>query len=343
MLKKILVILGSILLILGIIFYETVFYLSEQGYGQIRILAKSESILKVLENKALPDSMIHKIKWIQIIRQFAFDSLGLNRNNNYTTFYNQEGKPILWVVTASEKYKIVAYKYIFPIAGAFEYKGFFDKKDAIAESNRMQTLGYDTHIGEVQAWSTLGYFSDPILSNMLDDNIAELSKTIIHELTHGTIYVKNNAELSENLATFVGEYGAKWFLSCYFGKNSVAYKNFENELTDKDLYTIHFLRGIQQLDSLYQTFEKIDDTKKKDSLKVSFIEKIIQKADTLPFYNKTRFRVLRNSKNLPNNAWFSGFKTYRNDLKNIQKDFETKFNSDFKKFLLYLKNNHSSL
>ena len=89
------------------------------------------------------------------------------QSDNYTTFYNQRGKPILWVVTASERYKLAPKEWKFPVIGTFPYKGFFDEAKADRQEAELLDAGYDTEINEVSAWSTLGYLKDPILSIML--------------------------------------------------------------------------------------------------------------------------------------------------------------------------------
>src|SRR5690606_37209971 len=112
------------------------------------------------------------------------------------------------------------------IVGKVSYKGFFKEEDAEREAIRLEEMGYETKIRIVNAWSTLGWFKDPIMTSMLEDEPGDIANVIIHELSHGTIYVKNDAEYSENLANFIGDMGSYWFLESKYGKGSDEYLDF---------------------------------------------------------------------------------------------------------------------
>ena len=108
-----------------------------------------------------------------------------------------------------------AYEWSFPFLGRVPYKGFFDRGAAIEEDSLLRLKGYDTGIGNIRGWSTLGWFKDPILSGMLENSEGALANLIIHELWHGTLYVKDSADFNENLASFAGEQGALLFLQSH--------------------------------------------------------------------------------------------------------------------------------
>ena len=190
--------------------------LLEYGIGQLRgqmtILAEARPIDEVLEDPTFPDSLKTKIHLIQEVRQFAVEELELVDSKNYTTIYDQKGRDVLWNVSACEPYELKPYKWSFPILGSFSYKGFFDLEKARQERGVLDSLGLDTNIRAVGAWSTLGWFQDPILSNMLYRKEGDLAELIIHELTHATIFVKDSLTFNENLASFIGTEGAKLFL-----------------------------------------------------------------------------------------------------------------------------------
>ncbi len=313
------------------------FYGMQQGIGQAKILIKARPIRKVLADENYPDSVKQQLQLIQEIRQFAIDSLGINDSKNYTTFYDQHNKPILWVVVASKPYTLVAYQWKFPFLGKLEYKGFFDKKKAIKESKKIQALGHDTRIGTVGAWSTLGYFKDPILSNILKRSDGQIAELIIHELTHATVFIKGEAQFNENLATFIGEEGAKRFLIYKYGRGSVKHTKYLGELNDNQMFAKHILRGSKQLDSLYAKFPDNMLAIQKDSIKTEMIFSIMQSLDTIHFYNKLSYRHLQKRESLPNNAFFISFKTYRDRLAEFREKFAVQFHSDFQLYMKYLK------
>lgn len=159
-----------------------------QAKGQWDVISDAKPIDDYLHNPEYPDSLKTQILLIQHIREFAFDTLGLDRTDAYTTLYDQKGKPLLWIITACPAYKLEPYRWEFPIAGKFPYKGFFNLDLAKKEAKVLKEQGYDVRVGNINAWSTLGVLDDPILSNMLARKEGELAELIIHELTHGTLY-----------------------------------------------------------------------------------------------------------------------------------------------------------
>lgn len=333
-----------VLLLVGLFYRDEIRYGWWQAVGQIHILRNVEDVEDVMTDPAFPDSLKSRIALIQEIKQFGVDSLGLNPSDNYTTFYNQRGKPILWVVTASERYRLAAKEWKFPIIGTFPYKGFFDEDRAIRQDSALVQEGYDTEINEVSAWSTLGYLKDPILSSMLYRSQGSLANLILHELTHGTLFVKNDLELNENLASFVGDWGAIRFLTHKYGPASEELKKYEFSKKYNDAYAQHVLRGARQLDSLYATFTDQGVEVRKDTLKRNLIRRIVTTADTL-LDGKVALAGKADSTEtkLPNNAYFIGYQTYKSKQNAFRKEFEEKFGGDFKKYMKHLKDRYPSL
>ncbi|MBK7966760.1 MAG: aminopeptidase [Bacteroidetes bacterium] len=108
----------------------------------------------------------------------------------------------------------------------FLIKAFFVKEKGEAELKELERFGYDVEYRSVSAWSTLGWFEDPILSNMLKRSEGQLAEVIIHELTHTTLYLPGSVDFNENFATFVGEHGAILFLKYKYGTNGTPYTNY---------------------------------------------------------------------------------------------------------------------
>jgi predicted aminopeptidase len=344
MIKKALLTGAGLLVLLLIWQRELVSYGWMQAKGQVAILLNVQPIEKVLADPAFPDSLKAKIRLIEEIKRFGVDSLGLTPSDNYTTFYDQQGKPILWVITATGRYAIQAYEWQFPILGTFPYKGFFDSTRAATEMLDLKKQGMDTHIGEVSAWSTLGYFKDPILSTMLSRSEGSLANLILHELTHGTLFVKNNLELNENLATFVGDEGAIRFLEYKYGKDSPQLRKYLYQKDYNSAYAKHMMRGAAQLDSLYKTFDDPKPSSRKDSLKQAYIERIAMLTDTLMGGQPTASpNTYKKRATQVNNAYFVGYQTYRSQQNSFKEQFEKEFGSNFTRYLAYLKSNYSTM
>lgn len=322
-------------------------YAYRQAKGQLKIIFNTRPVSEVLADKTFPDSLKNRIRLIEDIKRFAVDSLGLNPSKNYTTFYDQHQKPILWVITACEPFALKARKWNFPIVGTFSYKGHFEKAIADSELNELKKQGFDTQLNEVSAWSTLGYLKDPILSSMLEKSEGRLAALIIHELTHGTLFVKNNLEFNENIADFVGDYGAIRFLESKYGKNSKELERYQFSKKYNDAYSQHLLRGAKKLDSLYKKFGKNMTNQEKVRQKTEMISQIINKSDTLllgefekRLINRKKWALIDN--NLPNNAYFIGYLTYQSKQNQFKDEFVRDYKGNFTKYLTYLKDKYPS-
>ncbi|MCS6967470.1 MAG: aminopeptidase [Cytophagales bacterium] len=332
----------AILLTIGILWqWEWVSYAFMQAKGQLTILWRSRRVEEILQDAHFPDSLKRKLLLIDQIRRFAEDSLALKQTKNYTTFYHQQGKPLLWVLTACPPYELKAYQWHFPFLGSFPYKGFFDLEKARQEEKRLQQQGYDTNIDEVLGWSTLGWFRDPILSNFLERDVGQLAELIIHELTHSTLFVPNQVEYNENLASFVGQQGAIMFLRHRYGENSPEMKRYLTDLADKKRFINFVLKASQSLDSLYGSFTAQMTESEKLTAKQQHIQRIIRAFDTVSFTSKQYQRYFANF--VPNNTFFMEFIRYTGQQNYFEEEFHQKFGSNFRRYWAYLRKNYPTL
>jgi len=326
--------------VLGFAQSDMLTYYTNLAKGQGKIIFGAVKVDKLLKDPNTPDSLKTKLCTALHIRRFAFDYLNLTENKNYTTYYDQKGQPLLWTITASEKYSLTPKTWKFPIAGEVGYKGFFSKDDAEAEALELQNQGYETRIRAVNAWSTLGFLQDPILSSMLDESLGELANVLIHELSHGTIFIKGNTEESENLATFIGDKGAYLYLEYYYGKDSKEYLEYMHDQEDYNMLSMAMVKGAQKLDSLYASIKKLPDTEK-EILKQKTIQEIVDGINKLPFHNKDAFKAFRNSSKLPNNATFVLFRQYNNKYEKYEEEFQREAQGDLVKYIEFLKRRYS--
>ena len=341
--KRFLWLVLFILLLSGIWYYDLLLYGIRQGYGQIRLLWQTQSIQEILENPNTPDSLRQKLLLIQEIKKFAEDSLGIKKTNNYSTFYDQKGKPILWVVSACKPYALEPYEWNFGFLGKFSYKGHFNYENAVSDSIDLAQKGYDTDIGEVNAWSTLGYFKDPILSSMLELSTGKLADLIIHELTHTTLYVKNDVDFNENLATFIGRKGAKQFLAQKFGKNSVEYVTYLAQLKDDSLFRNYILKASEDLQNFYKntTFQNLPDSLK-NKRKQEKIQTLLLGLLDVPFeQRKYTYKKIQNWQ--VNNTFFMWYIRYQSQQESFEQALQTQFKGNLKSYLEHLKTQYPSL
>ncbi|MFY0650544.1 MAG: aminopeptidase [Cyclobacteriaceae bacterium] len=317
--------------------WELLSYGLMQGRGQINVVWNARPIDEVLNDQSFPDSLKAKIRLMQEIREFAIDSLGLKDTENYTSIFDQKGKDILWNLSASEPFELKSVQWSFPFLGKFSYKGFFDLKKAKAERDLLNARGLDTRIRTVNAWSTLGWFRDPILSNQLFRSDGSLAELVIHELTHATIFIKDSLAYNENLASFIGEKGAIRFLYKYGTKNARLDEYMGTE-SDYIKYTNHMLSATQSLDSLYKSFEISWSDSVKHEKKQALISEIVQTIDTISFNNPNRFKGIF-SKHLPNNCYFLSFTRYFSKIEQFEQWLKNDFGGDIRAFIEYQKEN----
>lgn len=335
MLRKTLLILLALLLIMVIIFWDLVSYGVQQGAGQLNIIWNAKPVEEFLKDPSFPDSLKARLRLIDEVRKYAIDSLGLKDTDNYKTMYDQKGKEIMWVVLASKPFKLEPKEWKFPVIGSVPYKGFFKQERALALKKELEGQGWDVIIRNPGGWSTLGWFTDPILSKMLNRSEGDLANLIIHEMSHATIFVKDSVNFNENLATFIGDRGAERFLIYKYGIHSKEYLNYIAEDEDYLKFVDHMLRGAKVLDSLYSTFQEKDSVTVKRELKEHCIRKVITSLDTLSLKltDKPSFRF---KDHLPNNAYFMNFRQYQERQDDFWTDLREHFHGNLRDYILFL-------
>tara|TARA_R110002096_G_scaffold295939_3_gene490325 strand:+ start:5151 stop:6194 length:1044 start_codon:yes stop_codon:yes gene_type:complete len=316
---------------------DSVKYGIQQASGQVKIIWNTEKIAELKKDSSISDSLLKKFELIDQIRNFASDSLGLEVGTNYTTFYDQKGEAILWNVTASKAFKIEAYKWCFPIAGCFPYKGFFNKERASAEKKKLDQLGYDTELSEVSAWSTLGILSDPVLSSMFNRSVGKLAELIIHESTHATIYLKDSIEFNENLANFIGKKGADNFLIATYGKESTERKSYKEQLEKNEIFKSYMRKAIVKLKSNYATLDSNLTYIEKMKYKQQWIDELKFGLKNTNYFENDSIANERLAKFNPNNAYFTGFSTYSSQQEGMELLLENEFNGNLKSMIQAVK------
>lgn len=336
--KKVFIVVLITALLLFSIFFKSIIYGLDQAAGQFKVLWNAQPIEDVIQDQTIADSLKQKIRLIQEVRKFAVESLGLTNSKNYTTFYDQEGETILWNLSASEPYQLQPKTWSFPFLGSFPYKGFFDLDKAKKEYDQLLLGGYDARIRTVGGWSTLGWFKDPILSNMLERSEGNLAELIIHELTHSTLFIKDNIEFNENLASFIGERGAILFLKYQFGNNSNELTEYVESEEDAKTFTNHMLYVTGKLDSLYSTYSEETPDSVKHFSKHLLIDQITSSLDTISFNDHRYNKVFYNGR--PNNAYFLSYLRYHSSEDSLRNLLEKNFKNDLSTFIQEMKNHH---
>ena len=186
-------------------------YLSRAGWEEARILAGRQDISKLVTDPATDETTRLKLQLVLAARAFARDSIGLDVGESFTTYSRLRRDTLVLVLSAAYRDRLEPHSWWFPIVGRVPYKGFFDFGAAQRAARELQSQGLDTYLRPSAAFSTLGWFNDPLLSTTLRYDSLDLANTVIHEVTHNTFYAPGQAVFNESFATFVGAHGAEWF------------------------------------------------------------------------------------------------------------------------------------
>jgi predicted aminopeptidase len=180
--------------------------------GQLELLRKRTPIAIVLEDPAMTAATKNALRQVVEIRRYAVDELGLPDNGSYRS-YAELGRPsVVWNVIAAPEFSVEAEQWCFPFAGCVKYRGYFEEANARRFALRLDAQGMDTYIAGASAYSTLGYFDDPVLDTMLTGGEEYVVGVLFHELAHQRFYIKGDSELNEAFATVVEEYGTQSWL-----------------------------------------------------------------------------------------------------------------------------------
>lgn len=186
-------------------------YLARAGWEEARILWRRRPITEIIADSSVDPLTRQKLRIVLAARQYAADSLGLDAEESFTTFSQLERDTLVLVLSAAYRDRLERHRWWFPIVGRVPYKGFFDYDMALAEERQFQRRGFDTYVRPAAAFSTLGWFNDPLMSTTLRADTLSLANTVIHELVHNTFYASGEAEFNESFANFAGARGSADF------------------------------------------------------------------------------------------------------------------------------------
>jgi predicted aminopeptidase len=187
-------------------------------------------LVTVLDDPATPTSTREKLRIAQAARRYASEALGLPDNASYTEYAALNRRYVVWNVFAAPPLSLELKESCFLFVGCLSYRGYFSEAAAQAAGAELRAAGYDVFVGGVAAYSTLGWFADPLLSSMLHWENAVLVKTLFHELAHQRLYVANDSTFNESFATAVADVGfARWRTATALGATVASVESHEQE------------------------------------------------------------------------------------------------------------------
>jgi predicted aminopeptidase len=272
----------------------TVRYLAQAGAGQVHLLTAARPLSSALKDPRVDPHVKHVLQWVPDMKAFG-ESQGLKPTENYVRFTQLDRDAAVYVVQACAPLEFKPKLWSFPIVGTVPYLGWFAVKDARDYASTLAKEGLDVDVRGASAYSTLGWFKDPVLSTMIGEGpgaVGELANTVLHESTHATLYVKGQSAFNESLASFVGDRLARDWLAHRFGEGSKELKAYDADqaLWRERVGRLH--RAYLDLDALYRS--KVSDDEKRAG-KTQLLDAL--KADL-------------NARRGFNNASLAGYRTY---------------------------------
>jgi predicted aminopeptidase len=226
-------------------------YYLQSVRGQLDIWSRQHDIEAVIDKPDTSERLRAKLREVLQIREFASDELGLPRNASYRSYANLDRPYVIWNVFAAPEFSIQPKQWCFLFAGCVNYRGYFSKTDAESFGDETEKEGFDVFVGGVPAYSTLGYFPDPVLNTFVNYPKAHLARLMFHELAHQIVYVKGDTVFNESFAVAVEQEGMRRWLERFGTEQDRATSALVAQRRAQFVNLIETYRG--HLDKLYKS------------------------------------------------------------------------------------------
>jgi len=194
---------------------RTVGYYAQAIHGQCQILHRQQPIQDLLADSKTSSELKERLKLVLRIRQFAEEELRLPANGHYRHYADLGRRFAVWTIYAAPEFSLEAKAWWYPVVGRLEYQGYFDETRARRFAEKLERKGFDVHVGGVEAYSTLGWFRDPVLNTFLFIDDTDLADLLFHELAHQRLFVGGDTDFNEAFATAVADEGVQRWLQVH--------------------------------------------------------------------------------------------------------------------------------
>jgi len=228
---------------------RTISFYSQAVKGQYQIFAHEKRIDKLLADDSTPDRLKQRLQLVQDLRSFAESDLKLPVDAHYKKYVDVHRPYVVWNVEAAPQFSLEPKSWWYPVVGSLEYRGYFSKEGAQKYGDSLRKRGYDVHVAGVEAYSTLGWFKDPILNTFIFEPDADLAEIIFHELGHQEVFAHGDKDFNEAFATTVGEQGARRWLQKK--QDLAAIEKYEAERRRTRQFVALIAKTREKLEQLY--------------------------------------------------------------------------------------------
>jgi predicted aminopeptidase len=225
-------------------------YVTRQSATHLRVLAAREPVDEALAGGEIPPEWVPKIETIRSAKEFGQVELGLSTEDLYETISVVRPDPT-WVVTACPRDSLSPVTWWFPVAGRVAYRGYYDREDAERFADKLRGKDLDVLVRPAGAFSTLGWFSDPIRPSMLDGGEADLANLVLHEAAHRLLYIKGQTDFNESFASFVGDEGTLLYLEDRHGSHCDICRQVRDAHADARVFSGFLASVLDGLGALY--------------------------------------------------------------------------------------------
>ncbi len=234
-------------------------YVLRAAYEEGKILWRREPIAEYLRKPEVNGETQDKLKLVLAVREYARDKLDMKVGGSYSSYSYVDRPDLSYILTAAPKTQLEPYPWWFLIVGRVPYKGYFSKADADAAAAELQANGYDTSIRSTAAFSTLGWFDDPLLAHLLRYDKVTLADVVFHELFHNTLYIPGAGAFNESLANFVGGRAAIDFFREKFGEDSPEHRRALESWDEQLAFSAFIAELADELAKLYGMDISLED------------------------------------------------------------------------------------
>ena len=205
--------LGAALLLVGLgAGCSTFGYYAQSIQGHMAVMEAARPIPDVIDDPGAAEPLKQRLERVQLIRAFASSDLGLPDNGSYTRYADLKRPYVVWNVFAAPELSLQLKQWCYPVVGCAGYRGYFEQAAADAAAAELRSTGYEVNVAGVPAYSTLGWFSDPLLNTFIGGNEGQVAGLVFHELAHQVVFVGGDTTFNESFATAIEREGVKRWL-----------------------------------------------------------------------------------------------------------------------------------
>lgn len=294
---------------------SSVSYYTQSVVGHSRLMLARTSLDNAIKRASEDNNtlLVEQLTLARQLRDFAVSELGLPDNRSYKSYVALEREFPVWAVVAAPEFSLAPRQWCYPVIGCASYRGYFKKAAADHYVDKLQQQGFETSLGGVGAYSTLGWFADPVLPSMLRYGNVDFAETMFHELAHQQLYINGDSAFNEAFATVVGEHGAVRWLSITAPEKLLAYSQLLSARNDFN----QLLESIKtELTSVYQEELPVDQKRAAKlavykRLQMQYAELKQQRWDGKQWFDRWFEKPI-------NNARLAAFATYRSQVPALQ-------------------------